>query len=131
MNKVSARLRVDLTPACAIGPGKIALLEAIASTGSLSAAARRLKMSYLRAWRLLKSLNTSFRRPVVKLSKGGLGGGGAILTPFGTRLVEAYRALESDVLRRARSTFATIVKSAVSGGAKGAKHRQLKRAASR
>jgi molybdate transport system regulatory protein len=129
MNKVSARLRVDLTPGCAIGPGKIALLEAVASTGSLSGAARRIKMSYRRAWMLLENLNTSFRQPVVELSKGGRGGGGATLTPFGTSLVKAYRALESHVARRARSIFRTIAKSAVSGGAKGAKRRPLQRAA--
>jgi len=30
MSKVSTRIRVDLTPTRAIGPGKIALLEAVA-----------------------------------------------------------------------------------------------------
>jgi molybdate transport system regulatory protein len=122
------KFRIDLGDACAIGPGKIALLEAVASTGSLSAAARRLRMSYRRAWQLLQSLNTSFRQPVAELSKGGRGGGGATLTPFGTRLVAAYRALESDVVRRARSTFGAIARNAVSGTAGGARRRPLKRA---
>jgi molybdate transport system regulatory protein len=131
MVRPTIRLRIDFGDACAIGPGKIALLEAVDSTGSLSAAARRLKMSYRRAWLLLESLNTSFRQPVAELSKGGRGGGGAILTPFGTNLVKAYRSLESDVARRARSTFRAIARRAVSGGAKGAKRRQLKRTASR
>lgn len=131
MVRPTIRLRIDFGDACAIGPGKIALLEAVDSTGSLSAAARRLKMSYRRAWLLLESLNTSFRQPVAALSKGGRGGGGAILTPFGANLVKAYRSLESDVARRARSTFRAIARRAVSGGAKGAKRRQLKRTASR
>ena len=100
--------------ALAIGPGKVALLEAVARTGSLSQAARELKMSYRRGWLLLDSLNRSFSRPVARLSKGGKGGGGAILTPFGKTLVVAYRKLEVGVLRRARSTFATIARDAVS-----------------
>jgi molybdate transport system regulatory protein len=122
------KFRIDFGDACAIGPGKIALLEAVASTGSLSAAARRLRMSYRRAWQLLQNLNTSFRQPVAELSKGGRGGGGATLTPFGIRLVAAYRALESDVVRRARSTFGAIARNAVSGTASGARRRPLKRA---
>ncbi len=131
MAGVSVRFRIDLSSSCAIGPGKIALLEAIAQSGSLSQAARDLKMSYRRAWLLLDNVNTSFRQPVVELSKGGRGGGGAILTPFGARLVEAYRSLEADVARRARSTFGAIARSAVTGAARGAKRRPLQRSASR
>ncbi len=125
------RFRIDFGDGCAIGPGKIALLEAVDSTGSLSAAARRLKMSYRRAWLLLESLNTSFRRPVAELSKGGRGGGGATLTPFGTRLVARYRALEAELERRARATFGVIARSAVTGAARRAKRRPLQRATSR
>src|SRR3974390_1361736 len=76
MVTASIRFRVDFGDRCAIGPGKIALLETIARTGSLSQAARDLKMSYRRAWLLLNSVNTSFRRPVAALSTGGGGGGG-------------------------------------------------------
>ena len=71
MKAVSVRFRVDLSAACAIGPGKVALLEAIATSGSLSQAARDLDMSYRRAWLLLAGLNASFRDPVVTLTKGG------------------------------------------------------------
>jgi len=127
MVQPTIRFRIDFGDACAIGPGKIALLEAVAGTGSLSAAARRLRMSYRRAWLLLDSLNSSFRRPVAELSKGGRGGGGATLTPFGADLVQSYRALESDLARRARSTFGAIARSAVSGAARGARRRPLQR----
>jgi molybdate transport system regulatory protein len=61
MRRVSVRFRVDLTASCALGPSKIALLEGIARNGSLSQAARNLKMSYRRTWRLLDSVNTTFR----------------------------------------------------------------------
>jgi len=131
MRGVSVRFRVDLSAACAIGPGKIALLEAIARTGSLSQAARELKMSYRRGWLLLDSLNHSFRRPVAQLSKGGKGGGGAILTPFGKALVAAYRKLEAAFVRRARATFAPIARNAVYTAAADIPRRPLKKTARR
>ncbi len=105
MSEVSVSFRVDFSPECAVGPGKIALLEHIASGGSLSEAARKLRMSYRRAWLLLEDLNTSFQQPVARMSVGGRGGGGASLTPFGAELVASYRALEAQIRKRAQSAF--------------------------
>jgi molybdate transport system regulatory protein len=87
-------LRVDLGPDQAIGPGKIRLLETIGETGSISEAGRQLGMSYRRAWLLVADLNQCFRQPVVSAQKGGARGGGALLTPFGTKLIGHYRAIE-------------------------------------
>ena len=95
MVDVSVSFRVDFSPKCAVGPGKIALLENIGSTGSLSEAARKLKMSYRRAWLLLEDMNLSFNHPVSRASVGGRGGGGVVLTSFGSGLVAGYRRLES------------------------------------
>lgn len=105
MPAVSVSFRVDFSPDCAVGPGKIALLEHIDSSGSLSEAARKLKMSYRRAWLLLDDLNTSFQQPVAQMSVGGRGGGGASLTPFGAELVASYRAFESHIRKRAQTAF--------------------------
>lgn len=88
------RLRVTTGEAIAIGPGKILLLEAIAETGSITAAAKRLEMSYRRAWLLLDELNRSLRRPAVESAKGGAQGGGSGLTTVGRELVETYRRIE-------------------------------------
>jgi molybdate transport repressor ModE-like protein len=92
---LSVRFRVDFGPQCSIGIGKIELLEGIARCGSLSQAAREMRMSYRRAWLLLADLNSSFDQPVARLSTGGRGGGGAELTSFGKRVVAGYRRLES------------------------------------
>lgn len=92
---LSLRFRVDFGSRCSLGIGKIELLEAVARTGSISQAARDMKMSYRRAWLLLEDLKTSFDQPVTHASVGGRGGGGVILTPFGVRVVAAYRRLES------------------------------------
>jgi molybdate transport system regulatory protein len=89
-------IRVDLACGARIGPGKVALLEEIDRTGSISAAGRALKMSYRRAWELVEDLNRHLGRPVVTTAAGGAGGGGARLTEAGATLVAEYRELEAD-----------------------------------
>lgn len=81
--------------AIAVGPGKIALLEAIADTGSLTSAAKALDMSYRRAWLLLDELNKSLRQPAVDSAKGGQHGGGSELTDVGRNLVALYRRIDA------------------------------------
>lgn len=89
-------LRVLGRSAAAMGPGKADLVERIAQTGSISAAARQMGMSYRRAWQLVESLNRTFLAPVVTTSIGGTRGGGARVTPFGNRLVSRFRAMEGN-----------------------------------
>ena len=93
-SKPALRFRLLLDSDHAIGPGKTDLLDAIARTGSISAAAREMAMSYKRAWQLVDELNRSFATPLVTTSKGGTRGGGAGLTPRGNEVREAYRSLE-------------------------------------
>ena len=97
------RLRIDLSPDSALGPGKIALLEHIEATGSLSQAARDLGMSYRRAWLLLSDVNRMFSDPATTMSVGGSGGGGARLTDLGREIVKAYREIE-DAAEKAAGT---------------------------
>ena len=108
MRAPAVRFRVDFGRSGAVGPGKIALLEHIGSGGSLSQAARELGMSYRRAWQLLASLNASFEERVVLSAKGGRGGGGARLTPFGRLLVRTYRDFDDELQRRAARSFGRI-----------------------
>lgn len=88
-------VRIDLPTGVRIGWGKIALLEQIERTGSISAAARAMGMSYRRAWLLVEETNAQTRHPVVATNIGGTHGGGAGLTETGHRLVAAYRAIEA------------------------------------
>lgn len=94
---LTVRFRVDFGNRCSVGVGKIELLEGIARTGSLSQAAREMRMSYRRAWLLLEDMNLSFDHPVAHASVGGRGGGGVVLTSFGSGLVAGYRRLESSL----------------------------------
>jgi molybdate transport system regulatory protein len=87
-------LRVLGARAPAMGPGKAELIARIGDTGSISAAARAMGMSYRRAWQLVEALNHDFREPVIATAIGGSRGGGARVTPFGERLVARFRAME-------------------------------------
>lgn len=91
---LSLVLRLDVGGRATLGPGKARLLELIGSTGSISAAARAMGMSYRRAWVLVENLNASFTAPLVAAHPGGTGGGGAELLPLGAEVVQLYRALE-------------------------------------
>lgn len=91
---VQFRLRVVLGDNIAIGPGKVALLEAIGTTGSISGAAKSMGMSYRRAWLLVDTMNRCFETPVVSAEAGGASGGRTTLTPTGAEVVRRYRSLE-------------------------------------
>jgi molybdate transport system regulatory protein len=87
-------LRVLGTHAPAMGPGKAELIECIAETGSISAAARAMGMSYRRAWQLVEALNRDYRRRVIDTATGGKRGGGARVTPFGREILGLFRTME-------------------------------------
>ncbi len=93
-SKPAPRLRILFGEAIAIGPGKAQLLEAIGETGSISAAARSMGMSYRRAWLLVDTMNHCFREPLVATALGGKGGGGAQVTDLGREVLRRYRAME-------------------------------------
>ncbi len=88
------RIRIPLNATTAMGPGKADLLEHIAETGSISAAARLMRMSYKRAWTLVDDMNRSFKTSLVVSASGGLRGGGATLTATGKRVLMLYRTIE-------------------------------------
>lgn len=93
-------IRIDLAGG-QIGPGKIRLLEQIADTGSIRAAASAMRMSYRRAWLLLQALEECFGQELVQTATGGKRGGGATLSPAGQAVVEAYRRIEKSAEKAA------------------------------
>ncbi len=102
------KLSIFFESGARIGPGKIALLESIRDTGSISAAARSMGMSYKRAWLLLDSINQAFTEPVVISAPGGSGGGGAVLTPFGVDVLKRYRRILSKATTMAANDMAAL-----------------------
>jgi molybdate transport system regulatory protein len=105
-----ARVRVSIVfeSGARIGPGKAKLLESIRDTGSISAAAREMGMSYKRAWLLLDSMNQAFTEAVVRAAPGGTGGGGATLSPFGAEVLERYRRIEEHAAALAGDDLAAL-----------------------
>ncbi len=108
------RIRIAYGENIAIGQGKADLLEAIGRSGSISAAARELDMSYRKAWMLMDEMNQSFKSPVVVAAKGGPKGGGAQVTALGLEALTRFReiqakasaAIEADVKAFRKRLFA-------------------------
>lgn len=107
MHRPEPRFRILLGAVIALGPGKADLLEAIEAEGSISGAARRMGMSYRRAWLLVDTMNQSFRAPLVETAAGGKGGGGAQVTVFGRDMLARYRNIEA----KARAAVANDIEA--------------------
>ena len=88
-----------------LGPGKVRLMECVDETGSISAAAKKMDMSYRRAWLLIDELNSMFSKTCVETVAGGSGGGGATVTAFGRQLIAKFRALETKFAKEVQSEF--------------------------
>ena len=92
----------------AFGPGKLELLERVAETGSIGKAAKRMEMSYMRAWSLIQTMNACFKEPVIATLRGGHKRGGAELTGTGQRVLKLYRQMEKDGLQAVQADWRTL-----------------------
>lgn len=77
------------------GQDRVALLAAIASHGSITAAARAVGMSYKGAWDAIEAMNNLAGEPLLERAAGGKGGGGTRLTSRGAQLVDNFRKIEA------------------------------------
>jgi molybdate transport system regulatory protein len=93
--ELEPRLRFRSSTKPAFGPGKADLLRHIGETGSITQSAARMKMSYNRAWLLVRDMNRLFREPLVAAVRGGATGGGALLTQTGKEVLERYSRMEA------------------------------------
>jgi molybdate transport system regulatory protein len=107
-DSLQPRLRILFGHAIPIGPGKAELLEHIAETGSISAAARRMNMSYRRAWLLVDTMNQCFKSPLVETATGGKGGGGARISDLGREVLRRYREMEDKAAQAVADDMATF-----------------------
>jgi molybdate transport system regulatory protein len=104
------QIRILFRKAIAMGPGKAELLQAIERTGSISAAAREMDMSYRRAWLLVDTMNQSFKQVLVSTETGGQRGGGARVTEFGQEVLKRYLAMEAKAANAVAGEMAEFVK---------------------
>lgn len=113
-NTPSPRLRLRLVfeigqgQTLSFGPGKADLLDQIAQSGSISAAARAMGMSYRRAWLLVDEMNRTFRTPLVASLRGGQQGGGAHLTDAGKQALTHFRKVETATLQAGADEIAAL-----------------------
>ena len=88
-------LRVYRGREAALGPGRAELLARVGGTASIAQAARDMGMSYMKAWKLVQSMNRCFHGPLLEVHRGGKAGGVARLTPLGQQALELYRRMEA------------------------------------
>ncbi|WP_322104641.1 TOBE domain-containing protein [Paraburkholderia sp. J41] len=78
------------------GAARIALLDAIRATGSITGAAKAVGMSYKGAWDAIDAMNNLAGEPLVLRATGGKGGGGTTLTPRALRLIDTFQTIERE-----------------------------------
>lgn len=107
--KIQPRFRILCGKDVAIGPGKAELLEHVRDAGSITEAAKRMGMSYMRAWLLVKTMQRCFKEPLVTVARGGAHHGGAQLTATGRKVLEIYRTIERDSLKATQTSRRKIL----------------------
>jgi len=95
-NSIDGRLWLRKSEHSFLGKGRIELLEQIERTGSISKAAKAMKMAYKAAWDSLDAMNNLAEEALVDKSTGGKGGGGTRLTPYAKRLIETYKVIHEE-----------------------------------
>jgi molybdate transport system regulatory protein len=104
------RLRVLRGADILLGPGKADLLEAIGRLGSLRDAASELDMSYMRAWKLVQTMNEGFREPLVLFHRGGPDRGGAELSETGRTALRLYQSMEAESMEAMKRSWQQLRK---------------------
>jgi len=94
---IHARVWINKGDKSFLGQGRIDLLELVDRFGSISEAARAMKMSYRHAWELVDSMNQQAPQPLVKKTTGGKGGGGTQLTPIGKTVLNLYKDAQEKI----------------------------------
>jgi molybdate transport system regulatory protein len=101
-------MRVVRGEEIALGPGKVDLLALVGKTGSIREAADRMGMSYMRAWTLIRTMNSCFKEPLVEAVRGGRAHGGAALTDTGRKALKLYQQMEKDCLEATRARWKAL-----------------------
>jgi molybdate transport system regulatory protein len=94
---IEVRLWIEESEGAFLGIGKIWLLENIRKTGSITNAAKEMKMAYRQAWQLVEEMNQRAESPLVVKSLGGKGGGGAKLTESGKKAIVVFYEVEKRI----------------------------------
>ena len=105
---IKTRFWIDTEEGNFLGEGKVKLLQSIIETGSISAAARELEISYRKAWKMIDIMNSQASRPLVERQIGGKNGGGTVVTPHGIHAIEAFQKLKKTCSEFVAKEFSKI-----------------------
>ena len=97
------KIKIEVHDNFNIGPGKIALMESIISCGSISSAAKKMGMSYRKAWKLVNEINNASNTKIIVTNTGGKGVGGTKISTDGISFIKAFRDIEKKVFKEAIS----------------------------
>jgi molybdate transport system regulatory protein len=97
MIEVEAQISIKRDGVAFLNPVKTALLKEIVQSGSLSAAAKKLNVSYQHAWTMINEMNRTAPEPLVVKQRGGANGGGAEISEYGKRIMKEYQLINETV----------------------------------
>lgn len=92
--KLTGRIWLETEEGKVLGAGRVELLERIQQSGSLRQAALQMKMSYRQAWDMIQHMNGQLGGPVIIASRGGKGGGNAVVTENGLKAIELFHTYQ-------------------------------------
>ena len=96
LGRVQPRLKVWIEGqdgSVVLSEWRVALLEAVARHGSLSAAARELGVPHRTAWQRVREMERRLETKLVETSSGGASGGSSRLTQSAQALITRYRQM--------------------------------------
>jgi molybdate transport system regulatory protein len=91
--KLNGRVWIETGDEKILGHGRVELLERIQASGSIRQAALQMKMSYKQAWDLVNHMNDHFGQPLIISQRGGKGGGNAVVTDHGLKVISQFHLL--------------------------------------
>lgn len=80
----------------AFGEGPYKILKSIQKHKSLNKASKEIKISYTKAWTIIRMTESRLGFKLVNKEVGGINGGGSFVTPEGKRLLETYEVFSKE-----------------------------------
>ncbi len=97
MTEVELHIHIKKGGNLLVTPERMNLLRLIDSTGSLLTASKKIGISYNKAWKMLDAINNAVNEPIVVKTRGGVGGGGAVITDYGKLVLKEYELIEKEI----------------------------------
>lgn len=94
--QITGSVWIDKSDKTFLGSERIELLEKIQALGSITRAAKAVRISYKTAWEIIDAMNNLADKPLVVRVTGGKGGGGTHLTPEGQKIISSFKIVQKE-----------------------------------